>query len=65
MISLNELVKNQNTHALLDSIPLSILYHYLLDVWFTPSITIFRLKCSWEYRTFGSLCKVQGKVWKL
>ena len=65
LISLNEFVKNKNTCALLDSIPLCILYNYLLDVWLTPSITIFRLKCSWEYRTFGSLCKVQGRAWKL
>ena len=36
--------KNKNTCALLDSIPLYILYNYLLDVWLTPSITIFMIK---------------------
>ena len=51
--------------ALLDSILLCILYNYLLNVWLTPSITVFRLKCSWKYRTFGLLCKVQGRAWKL
>ena len=66
LILLNEFVKNQNTSALVNSILLCILYNYLLDVWLTPSITIFfRLKCSWEYRTFGSFCKVQGRTWKL
>ena len=35
------------THALLDSILLYIVYNYLLDVWLTPSITIFILKFSW------------------
>ena len=44
LISLNEFVKNQNTRALFDSIPLCILYNYLLDVWLTPSITIFQIK---------------------
>ena len=29
---MNEFVKKQNTRALLDSIPLCILYNYLLDV---------------------------------
>ena len=65
LISLNEFGKNQNTRALLDSIPLCILYNYLLDVWLTPSINIFRLKCSWGYKTFGLLRKVQGRAWKL
>ena len=41
LISLNEFVKNQNTRAWLNSILLYILYNYLLDVWLTPSITIF------------------------
>ena len=36
------------THALLDSILLFIVYNYLLDVWLTPSITIFKLNFSWE-----------------
>ena len=53
------------TRALLNSIPLCILYNYLLDVWLAPSITVFILKCSWKYRTFGSFCKVQDRVWKL
>ena len=53
------------TRALFNSILLCILYNYLLDVWLASSITVFRLKCSWEYRTFGSFCKVQGRVWKL
>ena len=44
MISLNEFVKNQNTCARLDFIPLCILYNYLSNVWFTPSITIFQIK---------------------
>ena len=35
------------TRALLDSIRLYIVYNCLLDVWLTPSITIFRLKFSW------------------
>ena len=35
------------THALLDSILLYIVYNCLLDVWLTPSITIFILKFSW------------------
>ena len=35
------------TRALLNSFPLYIVYNCLLDVWFTPSITIFRLKFSW------------------
>ena len=34
------------TRALLDSIRLYIVYNCLLDVWLTPSITIFRLKFS-------------------
>ena len=48
------------THALLDSIPLYILYNYLLDVWLTPSITIFRLKFSWGTEPLG--CFVRCKV---
>ena len=44
LISLNEFVKNQNTRALLDFIPLCILYNYLLDVWLTPLITNFQIK---------------------
>ena len=39
---------NQNTCALLDSIQLCIVCNCLLDVWLTQSITIFRLKFSWE-----------------
>ena len=35
------------THALLDSILLYIVYNCLLDVWLTPSLTIFILKFSW------------------
>ena len=35
------------TRALLDSILMYIVYNCLLDVWLTPSITIFRLKFSW------------------
>ena len=37
---------NLNTHALLDSILLCIVYNWLIDVWLTPSITIFRLQFS-------------------
>ena len=44
LISLNKFVKKQNTRVLLDSIPLCILYNYLLDAWLTPSITIFQIK---------------------
>ena len=47
LISLNKFVKNQNTRALLDSIPLCILYNHLQDVWLTPSITIFQIKVLW------------------
>ena len=56
---LSEIV-NQ-TRALLDSIPLYIVYNCLLDVWLTPSITIFRLKFSWgaEPLDYFIRCKVE------
>ena len=49
------------TCALLDSIPLYIVYNCLLDVWLTPSITIFRLKFSWgtEPLDYFVRCKVE------
>ena len=49
------------TRALLDSIPLYIVYNCLLDVWLTPSITIFRLKFSWgtEPLDYFVRCKVE------
>ena len=49
------------THALLDSIPLYIVYNCLLDVWLTPSITIFRLKFSWGTEPLDCFirCKVE------
>ena len=52
---------NQNTRDLLDSILLCIVYNYLLDVWPTPSITIFRLKFNWETKTLDLFvrCKVE------
>ena len=61
MIPLSELVKNQNTYALLDFILLCIVYNCLLDVWLTPSITIFRLKFSWgaELWDYFVRCKVE------
>ena len=68
LISLNEFVKNQNTRTLLDSIPLCILYNYLLNVWLTSSITIFILKFSWGTKPLDCFvrCKVErgslGKV---
>ena len=57
LISLNEFVKNQNTHALLDSILLCIVYNCLLDVWLTPSSKVLL-----GNRNFASLHKVQGKA---
>ena len=49
------------TRALLDSIPLYIVYNCLLDVWLTPSIIIFRLKFSWgaELLDYFIRCKVE------
>ena len=49
------------THALLDSILLYIVYNCLLDVWLTPSITIFRLMFSWgtEPLDYFVGCKVE------
>ena len=49
------------TRALLDSILLYIVYNCLLDVWLTPSITIFRLKFSWGTEPLGYFvrCKVE------
>ena len=49
------------TRALLDSIPLYIVYNCLLDVWLTPSITIFRLKFSWGTEPLDCFirCKVE------
>ena len=49
------------TRALLDSIRLYIVYNCLLDVWLTPSITIFRLKFSWgtEPLDYFVRCKVE------
>ena len=49
------------TRALLDSILLYIVYNCLLDVWLTPSITIFRLKFSWgtEPLDYFVRCKVE------
>ena len=49
------------THALLDSILLYIVYNCLLDVWLNPSITIFRLKFSWgtEPLDYFVRCKVE------
>ena len=54
---------NQNTCALLDSILLCIMYNCLLDVWLTPSITIFRLKFSWKTETLDLFvrCKVEHR----
>ena len=57
---------NQNTRALLDSILLCIVYNCLLDIWFTPSITIFRLKFRWETKSLNHFirCKVEhGSFW--
>ena len=51
---------NQNTRALLDSILLCIVYNCLLDVWLTPSITIFRLKFNWGTEALD--CFVRCKV---
>ena len=48
------------TRALLNSFPLYIVYNCLLDVWFTPSITIFRLKFSWGKESLD--CFVRCKV---
>ena len=48
------------TRALLDSILLYIVYNCLLDVWLTPSITIFRLKFSWGTEPLD--CFVRCKV---
>ena len=48
------------THALLDSIPLYIVYNCLLDVWLTPLITIFRLNFSWWAKPLD--CFVRCKV---
>ena len=48
------------TRALFDSIPLCIMYSCLLDVWLTPSITIFRLKFSWGTEPLD--CFVRCKV---
>ena len=48
------------TRALLDSIPLYIVYNCLLDVWLTLSITIFRLKFSWGTEPLD--CFVRCKV---
>ena len=48
------------TRALLDSIPLHIVYNCLLDVWLTLSITIFRLKFSWRTKPLD--CFVRCKV---
>ena len=48
------------TRALLDSIMLYIVYNCLLDVWLTPSITIFRLKFSWGTEPLD--CFVKCKV---
>ena len=49
------------TRALLDSILMYIVYNCLLDVWLTPSITIFRLKFSWgtEPLDYFVRCKVE------
>ena len=49
------------TCVLLDSILLYIVYNCLLDVWLTPSITIFRLKFSWgtEPLDYFVKCKVE------
>ena len=49
------------TRALLDSILLYIMYNCLLDVWLTPSITIFRLKFSWGTKPVDYFvrCKVE------
>ena len=49
------------TRALLDSILMYIVYNCLLDVWLTPSITIFRLKFSWrtELLDYFVRCKVE------
>ena len=57
------------THALLDSILLYIVYNCLLDVWLTLSITIFILKFSWGTEPLDCFvrCKVErgslGKVY--
>ena len=48
------------TRTLLNSIPLYIVYNCLLDVWLTPSITIFRLKFSWGTEPWD--CFVRCKV---
>ena len=48
------------TRALLNSFPLYIVYNCLLDVWLTPSITIFRLKFSWGTEPLD--CFVRCKV---
>ena len=48
------------TRTLLDSIPLYIVYNCLLDVWLTPSITIFKLKFSWGAEPLD--CFVRCKV---
>ena len=45
--------------------PLTGLYVRICDVYMYVRIVFFRLKCSWEYRTFWSLCKVQGRAWEL
>ena len=54
------------TRALLDSILLYIVYNCLLDVWLTPSITIFRLKFSWGIEPLDCFirCKVKRKSFR-
>ena len=48
------------TRILLDSIMLYIVYNCLLNMWLTPSITIFRLKFSWGIEPLD--CFVRCKV---
>ena len=52
---------NLNTCTLFDSILLCIVYNWLLDVWLTLSITIFRLKFRWETKPLDHFvrCKVE------
>ena len=54
------------TRALLDSILLYIVYNCLLDVWLTPSITIFRLKFSWGTEPLDCFvrCKVERESFR-
>ena len=54
------------TRASLNSILLYIVYNYLLDVWLTPSITIFRLKFSWGTEPLDCFvrCKVERESFR-